>query len=216
MTAKLYSRLAAKNITVAVTGGIAAYKTCELVRLLVKSGATVRVCMTQAATEFVGPLTFAALSGHPVQTEAFDGTMQHLALTRNCDLLIVAPATANILAKAANGIADDLVSSVILASSCPVAVCPAMNSNMWARASTQRNIAQLKADGFAVLGPACGELACGVSGAGRMIEPEEIAAHAARLLSPKILQGKRFVVTAGHTFEALDPVRGITNRSSGK
>ena len=189
MTAKLYSRLAAKNITVAVTGGIAAYKTCELVRLLVKSGTTVRVCMTQAATEFVGPLTFAALSGHPVQTEAFDGTMQHLALTRNCDLLIVAPATANILA---------------------------MNSNMWARASTQRNIAQLKADGFAVLGPACGELACGVSGAGRMIEPEEIAAHAARLLSPKILQGKRFVVTAGPTFEALDPVRGITNRSSGK
>ena len=199
MTAKLYSRLAAKNITVAVTGGIAAYKTCELVRLLVKSGTTVRVCMTQAATEFVGPLTFAALSGHPVQTEAFDGTMQHLALTRNCDLLLVAPATANILAKAANGIADDLVSSVILASSCPVA-----------------NIAQLKADGFAVLGPACGELACGVSGAGRMIEPEEIAAHAARLLSPKILQGKRFVVTAGPTFEALDPVRGITNRSSGK
>lgn len=216
MTAKLYSRLAAKNITVAVTGGIAAYKTCELVRLLVKSGAAVRVCMTQAATEFVGPLTFAALSGHPVQTQAFDGTMQHLALTRDCDLLIVAPATANILAKAANGIADDLVSSVILASSCPVAVCPAMNSNMWAKASTQRNIAQLKADSFAVLGPACGELACGVSGAGRMIEPEEIAAHAARLLSPKILQGKRFVVTAGPTFEALDPVRGITNRSSGK
>ena len=197
MTAKLYSRLAAKNITVAVTGGIAAYKTCELVRLLVKSGATVRVCMTQAATEFVGPLTFAALSGHPVQTEAFDGTMQHLALTRNCDLLIVAPATANILAKAANGIADDLVSSVILASSCPVAVCPAMNSNMWAKASTQRNINQLKVDGFAVLGPACGELACGVSGAGRMIEPKEI-------------------VTAGPTYEALDPVRGITNRSSGK
>lgn len=216
MTAKLYSRLAAKNITVAVTGGIAAYKTCELVRLLVKSGATVRVCMTQAATEFVGPLTFAALSGHPVQTEAFDGTMQHLALTRNCDLLIVAPATANMLAKAANGIADDLVSSVILASSCPVAVCPAMNSNMWAKASTQRNINQLKVDGFAVLGPACGELACGVSGAGRMIEPEEIAAHAASLLSPKILQGKRIVVTAGPTYEALDPVRGITNRSSGK
>lgn len=216
MTQKLYSRLKGKKITVAVTGGIAAYKTCELVRLLVKSGASVRVCMTEAAAQFVGPLTFEALSGHPVVRDAFTGAMEHLELTRNCDLLIVAPATANILAKAANGIADDLVSSVILASSAPVAVCPALNCNMWAKPATQRNIAQLKSDGFAVLGPADGELACGVSGAGRMIEPCEIAAHAARLLSPQTLAGKKVVVTAGPTYEALDPVRGITNLSSGK
>ena len=216
MNQKLYSRLKGKRITVAVTGGIAAYKSCELVRLLVKSGAEVRVCMTQAALNFVGPLTFSALSGHPVETDQFNGSMQHLALTRNCDLLIVAPATANILAKAANGIADDLVSSVILAADCPVAVCPAMNSNMWAKPSTQRNIARLKADGFEVLGPACGELACGVTGAGRMIEPCEIAAHAARILSPRLLLNRKVVVTAGPTYEALDPVRGITNLSSGK
>ena len=144
MTAKLYSRLAAKNITVAVTGGIAAYKTCELVRLLVKSGAAVRVCMTQAATEFVGPLTFAALSGHPVQTQAFDGTMQHLALTRDCDLLIVAPATANILAKAANGIADDMLSTTVMATTAPVLIAPAMNTNMYLNPITQDNMAKLK------------------------------------------------------------------------
>ena len=216
MTQTSYAALNGKNITLAVTGGIAAYKACELVRLLIKSGACVRVCMTPAATEFVGPLTFAALSGHPVETNPFDGSMQHLALTRDCDLLIVAPATADILAKIANGIADDLVSSTVLASSCPIAVCPAMNTNMWAKPSTQRNVAQLKADGVAVLGPASGELACGVTGAGRMIEPAEIIAHAARLLTPSSLAGRRVLITAGPTYEALDPIRGITNRSSGK
>ncbi len=216
MTQKLYSRLKGKNITVAVTGGIAAYKTCELVRLLVKSGAGVRVCMTEAATQFVGPLTFEALTGHRVVYGSISGAMEHLELSRDCDLLIVAPATANILAKAAHGIADDPVSSAILASSAPVAVCPAMNCNMWAKPATQRNVTQLKNDGIAVLGPADGELACGVSGAGRMIEPSEIAAHAARLLSPQTLAGKTVIVTAGPTYEALDPVRGITNLSSGK
>lgn len=216
MTQKLYPSLNGKRITLAVTGGIAAYKSCELVRLLIKSGAKVRVCMTSAAVNFVGPLTFAALSGNPVETDQFDGSMQHLALTRDCDLLLVAPATANILAKAANGIADDLVSSVILASTCPIAVCPAMNTNMWVKPCTQRNIAQLKTDGVAVLGPASGELACGVSGAGRMLEPDEIVAHVARMLSPHPLAGRKVVVTAGPTYEALDPVRGITNLSSGK
>ncbi len=211
----LFPHLSGKSITLAVTGGIAAYKACELVRLLVKSGASVRVCMTQAATRFVGPLTFEALSGRSVVTEAFEGAMQHLALTRNCDLLIVAPATANILAKAANGIADDLVSSVIAASAAPVAFCPAMNTLMWSRSATQRNVRQLATDGFEVWGPASGSLACGVEGAGRMIEPVEIAARASRLVSPHPLAGRRVVVTAGPTYEAIDPVRGITNRSSG-
>ena len=140
-----YTHLSGKNITLAVTGGIAAYKCCELVRLLVKSGAQVRVCMTKAACEFVGPLTFAALSGRPVELDQFSGSMQHLALTRGCDLLIVAPATADIIGKAAGGIADDLVSTVIAAASCPTAFCPAMNCNMWAKPALQRNVAQLKA-----------------------------------------------------------------------
>ena len=211
-----YTHLSGKNITLAVTGGIAAYKCCELVRLLVKSGAQVRVCMTKAACEFVGPLTFAALSGRPVELDQFSGSMQHLALTRGCDLLIVAPATADIIGKAAGGIADDLVSTVIAAASCPTAFCPAMNCNMWAKPALQRNVAQLKADGAMIWGPAAGELACGVSGAGRMFEPAQIAALAARALTPPVLAGRKVVVTAGPTYEALDPVRGITNRSSGK
>lgn len=216
MTQTLYSGLNGKNITLAVTGGIAAYKSCELVRLLIKSGAHVRVCMTQAALHFVGSLTFAALSGNSVVVEPLDGSMQHIALTRDCDLLLVAPATADMIAKVASGVADDLVSSVILASRCPAVFCPAMNCNMWAKAATQRNVDQIKADGYAVLGPACGVLACGDSGAGRMIEPAEIVASVARMLSPQLLAGKRVVVTAGPTYEAIDPVRGITNLSSGK
>ncbi|MCF0254158.1 MAG: bifunctional phosphopantothenoylcysteine decarboxylase/phosphopantothenate--cysteine ligase CoaBC [Duodenibacillus sp.] len=208
--------LQGKRITVAVTGGIAAYKACELVRALVKEGASVQVAMTEAATRFVGPLTFEALSGHPVRTEALDGGMPHLALAGDgADLLVIAPATANTIAKVACGIADNLVSALALGRSCPLAVCPAMNSRMWAHPATQRNIARLLADGVAVLGPAEGELACGASGAGRMLEPAAIAARLARLLAPRLLAGRKAVVTAGPTYEAIDPVRGLTNRSSG-
>ncbi len=208
--------LSGKHITLAVTGGIAAYKACELVRHLTRLGALVRVAMTESATRFVAPLTFEALSGSPVHLGQFSGGMPHLALGRGCDLLLVAPATANILAKAACGIADDLVSTAILARDCPVAFAPAMNSAMWSNPATQRNIKTLQADGAHILGPAAGALACGVSGTGRMLEPSQIAQACLALLSPKPLAGKKVVITAGPTYEAIDPVRGITNRSSGK
>ena len=208
--------LSGKKITLAVTGGIAAYKACELVRLLARAGAQVRVAMTEAATRFVAPLTFEALSGGPVHVGQFSGGMPHLALGRECDLIVVAPATADILAKAACGIADDLVSSVILARTCPIAFAPAMNSAMWANPATQRNVRTLREDGAAILGPAEGDLACGVSGTGRMMEPADIAEECTALLTPKPLLGKKVLVTAGPTYEAIDPVRGITNRSSGK
>ncbi len=209
--------LANKHITLAVTGGIAAYKSCELVRLLVKAGASVQVVMSEAAARFVGPLTFETLSGRPVAIDQFSGTMPHLTLTReNTDLLLVAPATANILAKAANGIADDLASTLIAGRKCPLAVAPAMNDMMWTNAPNQRNIALLKQDGVHVFGPACGELACGVSGSGRMLEPEQIVACVRKVLTPQVLAGKKVLVTAGPTYEPIDPVRGITNLSSGK
>ena len=208
--------LSGKRITLAVTGGIAAYKACELVRLLARAGAQVRVAMTEAATRFVAPLTFEALSGGPVHVDQFSGGMPHLALGRECDLIVVAPATADILAKAACGIADDLVSSFILARTCPIAFAPAMNSAMWASPATQRNVRTLREDGAAILGPAEGDLACGVSGTGRMLEPADIAEECIALLAAKPLLGKKVLVTAGPTYEAIDPVRGITNRSSGK
>ncbi|HBC69373.1 MAG TPA: bifunctional phosphopantothenoylcysteine decarboxylase/phosphopantothenate--cysteine ligase CoaBC [Sutterella sp.] len=208
--------LSGKNITLAVTGGIAAYKACELVRLFTRAGARVRVAMTEAATRFVAPLSFEALSGGPVHVDQFSGGMPHLALGRGCDLLVVAPATADILAKAACGIADDLVSSVILARTCPVAFAPAMNSAMWSNPATQRNVRTLTADGAAILGPAAGDLACGVSGPGRMLEPADILEECIALLAPKPLLGRKVLVTAGPTYEAIDPVRAITNRSSGK
>ena len=209
--------LANKHITLAVTGGIAAYKSCELVRLLVKAGASVQVVMSEAAARFVGPLTFETLSGRPVAIDQFSGTMPHLTLTReNTDLLLVAPATANILAKAANGIADALACTLIAGRKCPLAVAPAMNDMMWTNAPNQRNIALLKQDGVHVFGPACGELACGVSGSGRMLEPEQIVACVRKVLTPQVLAGKKVLVTAGPTYEPIDPVRGITNLSSGK
>ena len=173
--------------------------------------------MTEAACEFVRPLTFEALSAHPVYTDQFAGGMPHLALTRDdTDLLLVAPATANTLAKAAHGIADNLVSSVICGRNCPMAVVPAMNNKMWENPATQENIAKLKSWGVHILGPASGELACHVSAAGRMIEPSEIVDYVSAILAPKVLEGKKAVVTAGPTYEALDPVRGLTNKSSGK
>jgi phosphopantothenoylcysteine decarboxylase/phosphopantothenate--cysteine ligase len=212
--------LATKKIILGVTGGIAAYKAAELCRLLVKAGADVRVVMTAAAQQFVTPLTFQALSGKPVLTSLWDAAsgdgMEHIHLSRDADLLLVAPASADFLAKLVHGRADDLLSTLCLARTCTLAVAPAMNREMWAAAPTQRNLEQLRADGVHLLGPAAGEQACGETGLGRMLEPAEIVAALPGLLSAGPLAGKRVLITAGPTFEAIDPVRGLTNRSSGK
>lgn len=208
--------LEGKTILLAVTGGIAAYKSCEIVRGLKNRGADVRVAMTKAATQFVTPLTFETLSGHPVALDMFTGKMDHLALTRGCDLMLIAPATADILAKIANGIADDIVCCAALARSCPLAAAPAMNTNMYAAAATQRNLQTLRNDGVTLIGPATGPLACGVSGAGRLAPVEQILEEVSRILSPCLLKGKRVLITAGPTVEPVDPMRIITNRSSGK
>ena len=209
-----------KKIILGVTGGIAAYKAAELCRLLVKAGAEVRVVMTAAAQQFVAPLTFQALSGQPVLTSLWEAAsgdgMEHIHLSRTADLLLVAPASADFLAKLAHGRADDLLSTLCLARTCPLAVAPAMNREMWAAAATRRNLQQLAADDVTVLGPAAGEQACGEIGLGRMLEASEIAAALTGALSVGPLAGKRIVMTAGPTFEAIDPVRGLTNRSSGK
>lgn len=212
--------LQGKRIILGVTGGVAAYKTCELARLLVKAGAQVDVVMTEAGARFVGPQTFQALTGHPVFTsmwdERFANGMAHIDLTRGADAILVAPATANFMAKLVHGLADDLLSTLCLARDCPLLVAPAMNRQMWDAAPTQRNVAQLRADGIPVLGPACGAQACGEVGEGRMLEPAELFDALMAFFQPKLLQGKRVVLTAGPTFEPLDPVRGLTNSSSGK
>ena len=212
--------LSGKRITLGVTGGIAAYKAAELVRLLVKLGATVRVVMTEAATRFVTPVTFQALSGNPVFADQWDtriaNNMPHIELSRGADAILVAPASADFLAKLTHGLADDLLSTLALARNCPLLVAPAMNLQMWNNPATQRNIATLRGDGIALLGPASGEQACGETGQGRMIEPEEIVEDLVAHFQPKRLAGKRVLMTAGPTFEAIDPVRGITNLSSGK
>ena len=212
--------LSGKRITLGVTGGIAAYKAAELVRQLVKLGATVRVVMTEAATRFVTPVTFQALSGHPVYCDQWDArvanNMAHIELSREADIILVAPASADFLAKLAHGLADDLVSTLALARNCPLLAAPAMNLQMWSNPATQRNVATLRGDGIALLGPASGEQACGEVGLGRMIEPEEIVEDVIAFFQPKHLAGKRVLLTAGPTFEAIDPVRGITNLSSGQ
>jgi phosphopantothenoylcysteine decarboxylase / phosphopantothenate---cysteine ligase len=209
-----------KKIILGVTGGIAAYKAAELCRLLVKAGAEVRVVMTAAAQQFVTPLTFQALSGKPVLTSLWDAAsgdgMEHIHLSRDADLLLVAPASADFLAKLVHGRADDLLSTLCLARTSPLAVAPAMNREMWAAAPTQRNLEQLRADSVSLLGPAAGEQACGEIGPGRMLEPAEILAALPGVLGAGPLAGKRILITAGPTFEAIDPVRGLTNRSSGK
>lgn len=209
-----------KKIILGVTGGIAAYKAAELCRLLVKASAEVRVVMTAAAQQFVTPLTFQALSGRPVLTSLWDAAggdgMEHIHLSRDANLLLVAPASADFLAKLAQGRADDLLSTLCLARTCRLVVAPAMNREMWAAAATRRNLDQLCADNVSVLGPAAGEQACGEIGLGRMLEASEIAAALPGLLEAGPLAGKRIVITAGPTFEAIDPVRGLTNRSSGK
>ncbi len=212
--------LAHKKIILGVTGGIAAYKAAELCRLLVKAGADVRVVMTAAAQQFVTPLTFQALSGKPVLTSLWNAAsgdgMEHIHLSRDADLILVAPASADFLAKLVHGRADDLLSTLCLARTCRLAVAPAMNREMWAAVPTQRNLGQLRVDGITVLGPAAGEQACGEVGLGRMLEAAEIAAALPALLGAGPLAGKRVLITAGPTFEAIDPVRGLTNLSSGK
>ena len=212
--------LSGKRITLGVTGGIAAYKAAELVRQLVKLGATVRVVMTEAATRFVTPVTFQALSGHPVYCDQWDArvanNMAHIELSREADIILVAPASADFLAKLAHGLADDLLSTLALARNCPLLAAPAMNLQMWSNPATQRNVATLRSDGIALLGPASGDQACGEVGLGRMIEAEEIVEDVVAFFQPKHLAGKCVLMTAGPTFEAIDPVRGITNLSSGK
>jgi phosphopantothenoylcysteine decarboxylase / phosphopantothenate---cysteine ligase len=209
-----------RTVILCVGGGIAAYKACEVVRLLVKGGADVRVAMTPNATRFVGALTFQALSGHPVLLDLLDPTQDasygHLELARRADLLVVAPATADLLARLRAGMGDDAVTTTALACTCPVLLAPAMNTRMWEGPAVQENLAALRARGWHVVGPESGELADGDVGAGRLAAPEEIAAEAARLLGPRDLAGRRVLVTAGPTREPLDPVRYLSNPSTGK
>ena len=211
---------AGRHVVLGVSGGIACYKSCFLARRLVEAGAVVDVVLTQSAAEFVRPVTFEALSGRPVLSSLWDrgGALAHIELGRAPDLIIVAPATANLLARVALGLADDLLTSLLLARRAPVLLAPAMNDEMYASPATQRNIAILRERGFALVGPEIGALAEGPSERpGRMSEPETVIAHAARLLRGKTpLQGRRVVVTAGPTRESIDPVRVVTNRSSGK
>jgi phosphopantothenoylcysteine decarboxylase/phosphopantothenate--cysteine ligase len=212
--------LAGKRILLGITGGIAAYKAAELCRLLVKSGADVRVAMTEAACRFVTPVTMQALSGQPVYTDMWDArvadNMAHIELSRDRELIVVAPATADFLAKIANGLADDLLSTLCLARECALLVAPAMNRQMWDHAATQRNVATLRADAVQLVGPDAGDQACGETGMGRMAEPAAIYADIVAAMGRKKLSGKRVLVTAGPTFEPIDTVRGITNLSSGK
>ena len=210
-----------KQILLGISGGIAAYKACELVRLFKKQGHSVTVAMSQAASEFVSPLTFQALSGNPVLAETHGGEsggngMAHINLTRQADVFLIAPATANTLAKIAQGIADNLLTNLAAARKCPLVVAPAMNVEMWWNPANQRNIAQLQADGVTVFQPNVGEQACGEVGVGRMLEAAELAELLPDIWATKSLQGKKVLITTGATFEAIDPVRGITNISSGQ
>ncbi len=209
-----------KRILLAVCGGIAAYKAAELVRLLRKRDAEVRVVMTKAAQQFVGPLTFQALSGNPVHSELLDrdeeNAMGHINLARWADALVIAPATANMLAKCAHGMADDLVSTLFLAAECPIYVAPAMNQAMWNKSATQANAKLLKQNGVNLIGPNSGDQACGETGYGRMAEPSEICEQLLPLSKPGDLDNVKVLITAGPTREPIDPVRFLSNRSSGK
>jgi phosphopantothenoylcysteine decarboxylase/phosphopantothenate--cysteine ligase len=216
------SQLAGKKIVLALTGGIACYKSAELCRALGKLGAQVQVVMTQSATQFITPLTMQALSGKEVYLDQWDARianhMPHIELSRDADAILIAPCTTNFMAKLANGICDDLLSTLCVARPArqPLIIAPAMNVEMWENPATQRNLQQIKNDGIAVLGPAAGAQACGEIGMGRMLEPEDILAELEASFQEKSLQGKQVLITAGPTFEAIDPVRGITNLSSGK
>jgi len=212
--------LQGKRIVLGVTGGIAAYKSVELVRELIRRGAAVRVVMTEHAREFILPLTFETLSGNPVSTDLFRLTggreIDHIALADFAELIVIAPATANIIGKLAAGIADDLLTTVLLAATAPVLLCPAMNARMYENAVVKENMARLVARGYTMMEPAYGELACGTEGQGRLPEVPDIAEEIETLLSPKTLHGEHVLVTAGPTQEPFDPVRYITNHSSGK
>jgi phosphopantothenoylcysteine decarboxylase/phosphopantothenate--cysteine ligase len=209
-----------KSIVLGVTGGIAAYKAAELIRELARSAIEVQVVMTEAARGLVAPATFQALSGKPVYSDLWDArapdNMAHIELSRGKDAIVVAPATADFIAKLAQGLADDLLSTLCLARECPLIVAPAMNRQMWDNAATRRNIERLLRDGVAILGPVSGDQACGETGMGRMLEATEIAEAVTAFLAPKTLRGTRVLITAGPTFETIDAVRGLTNRSSGK
>lgn len=227
-----------KKIILGITGGVAAYKAAELARLWVKAGYTVQAVMTEAATHFIGTATLQALTGQPVLTNLWNASpsprplpqrgegdkiekpvldgMDHIHASRDADLIVVAPASADFMAKLAQGRADDLLSTLCLARACPLMLAPAMNREMWGNPATQRNIAQLRADGVHFIGPESGEQACGEIGLGRMSEPQVIFDTAEQFFGPKPLSGKTVLLTAGPTFEPIDPVRGITNLSSGK
>ncbi|HBH38563.1 MAG TPA: bifunctional phosphopantothenoylcysteine decarboxylase/phosphopantothenate--cysteine ligase CoaBC [Curvibacter sp.] len=215
--------LAGKHIVLGLTGGIACYKAAELCRALVKEGATVQVVMTEAAGQFITPVTMQALSNRPVYHSQWDArepnNMAHINLSREADAILIAPASADFMAKLLHGRADDLLSLMCLArpiESVPLLIAPAMNREMWANPATQRNVAQLKADGAHVFEVGSGDQACGEVGDGRMLEADELLAEVIAFFQPKTLRGQRVLVTAGPTYEAIDPVRGITNRSSGK
>jgi phosphopantothenoylcysteine decarboxylase / phosphopantothenate---cysteine ligase len=216
----LWPDLRGQRVLLGVSGGIAAYKTAELCRMLARCGARVRVMMTEAARRFVGEVTFAALSGGPVATELFDlgqeAQIGHIGLADSTQLMVLAPATADLMARMTSGMADDLVATVYLAYTGPVLVAPAMNVHMWQHPATQNNVRTLRERGCRFVGPAEGEMACGHVGAGRMAEPEEILQAAGACVTPQDLEGRAVLVTAGPTYEALDPVRFIGNRSSGK
>jgi phosphopantothenoylcysteine decarboxylase / phosphopantothenate---cysteine ligase len=215
--------LQGRHIVLALSGGVACYKAAELCRLLVKSGASVQVIMSEAATRFVTPTTMQALSGRPVFTDMWDArasaSMVHIDLTRQADLMIVAPASADLMARLAQGRANDLLALTCMArpiERCPLLVAPAMNREMWTHPATQRNLAQIRQDGAVVVGPGHGDQACGEVGDGRLLEPQALHDAIVAHLQPKLLRGTRVMVTAGPTYEAIDPVRGITNLSSGK
>jgi phosphopantothenoylcysteine decarboxylase/phosphopantothenate--cysteine ligase len=220
MTTQINKRIVSTKLVLGITGGIAAYKAAELVRLLVKANYDVQVVMTAAACQFITPVTMQALSGKPVFIDMWDSSisngMPHIELSRDADAILVAPASADFLAKLVQGRADDLLSTLCLARDCPLLVAPAMNKQMWENPATQRNINQLIADGVSIFGPDSGEQACGEVGLGRMLEPEALLMLVNAHFTPKLLAGKRVLITAGATLEMIDPVRGITNLSSGK
>jgi phosphopantothenoylcysteine decarboxylase/phosphopantothenate--cysteine ligase len=218
--AEVIADLEGKSIILGLTGGIAAYKSAFLARRLQEHGARVQVVMTAAAEQFITATTMQALTGNPVYTSQWDtrvpSAMAHIDLSRGADAILVVPASADFMAKLARGAADDLLSTLCLARDCPLLVAPAMNKQMWGHPATQRNANQLRADGVVLLGPTSGDQACGEVGAGRMIEPDEVLEELVAFFQPKLLRDQRVLLTAGPTFEPIDPVRGLTNRSSGK
>ncbi|MEP7073488.1 MAG: bifunctional phosphopantothenoylcysteine decarboxylase/phosphopantothenate--cysteine ligase CoaBC [Nitrosospira sp.] len=210
----------ARHLLLGLTGGVAAYKAAELARLLINDGMDVQAVMTESAQRFVGTATLQALTGKPVFTDLWDASitnsMAHINLSRNVDVILIAPASADFIAKLANGLADDLLSTLCLARDCPLLIAPSMNRQMWESPATQRNLVTLRRDGVTIFGPASGAQACGETGMGRMLEAHELAEMVHAFFQPKLLQGKRILITAGPTYEAIDAVRGITNLSSGK